>query len=180
MTLWSTVDADYHQFFVSAPTADPTAVTTVGEIFDSGPNLIVVHTGVAAGPVRVGVSVLEAEPTGTHGEWEVVADGSVVVTDDLVVLTTLGDVVNEFGTISAPSTGKLMVRVSARGRDANWDLIVDEPTEDYLLECWPIIPDQKARAKVGRSRSKAAAKADPYGDRVADASARLFGPTKTK
>lgn len=117
VTRWSTVEAGYHQFFVSSPATDPTSVTATGDVFDSGPNLVVVHTGVAAGPVRVGVFVLSGPPPGIDGVWEATAVEEIEATDDLLVVTTLGDVADDLGTVPVPSTGRLMVRVSRRGRE---------------------------------------------------------------
>lgn len=175
VTRWSTVEAGYHQFFVSSPATDPTSVTATGDVFDSGPNLVVVHTGVAAGPVRVGVFVLSGPPPGIDGVWEATAVEEIEATDDLLVVTTLGDVADDLGTVPVPSTGRLMVRVSRRGRDEkDWDQVVDEPVEEYLLEFWP------HESHAGARRRRPAAKRDPYGDRVADASARLRGPHKTR
>lgn len=185
MTISSTIDVDHHQFFLCATDTDPTSVSSQGDVFDSGTNLVAVHTGIASGPAQISLSALMEPAAGDFDGWDNVNQSTLVVNQPLVVLTTLGDVESALGTVETPRTGYLTVRVSVRGRATNWDLDVEKPSEEYLIETWP----GHARKSVDILKStdgiwsdhvdeapkEKAPRVDP---RVSDATVRLRGPVR--
>lgn len=185
MTISSTVDVDYHQFFLCGSDANPTAVSSHGDVCDAGPNLIVVHTGIASGPVRIALEIRTGPPGVVDEEWDNSNQATVPVNQPLFISTTLGDVDDDLGPVDLPSTGYLAVRVSVRGRAGNWDLDVDEPSEDYLIEVWPDRGSKDVEVLkstdgmwTDRVDEAPAKKVDASDSRVADATVRLRGPVK--
>ncbi|MFE4501746.1 hypothetical protein ACFRFQ_17990 [Rhodococcus sp. NPDC056743] len=182
---FSAVDVDHHQFFLCASGADPSAVSSRGDVFDSGPNLVVVHTGIASGRARVALSILKEPSVGKSDSWDNVNQATLAVTQPLVILTTLGDVTVDLGAVDPPGTGYLTVRVSVRGRAENWDLDVEDSSEEYLIETWPgrgpavheIVKstDSTWADHIDKSPSP---KVDASDRRISDATVRLRGPVR--
>ncbi|AFR49505.1 hypothetical protein KTR9_2868 [Gordonia sp. KTR9] len=92
------------------------------------------------------------------------------------------------GPIPAPASGVVTLRVSTRGRAANWDHIVDEPCEAYLIQTWPADTNTPTRqlksadgmwADADRNHDGDAVQDDPGIDVTADATVRLRGPVIT-
>ncbi|MFE7417919.1 hypothetical protein [Rhodococcus sp. NPDC057529] len=138
MTQWSTVEANHHQFVIGERQADTLAVTVESSLFDAGRDFLTVHTGVANGPVSIGIEILGDQPESTLFEdWENVAE-CTISTSALCVMTLQGEPVEDFTDLAVVDVGRYRVRVHARGRDVNWDMDVAEPTEDYLVQLWPV------------------------------------------
>jgi len=138
MTQWSTVEADHHQFTLGERHADTLAVAVECSLFDAGSDFLTVHTGIAYGPVSIGVEVLGDQPESTLFEdWENVAECTISASA-LCVMTLQGEPVEDFTELTVLDPGRYRVRVHARGRDANWDMDVAEPSEDYLVQLWPV------------------------------------------
>lgn len=196
MTTWTTLDVDYHQFSLVASPLEPGPSVSVGELFDASDNCILVHTGVATGPVRIGVERLEqAPPVAIDSSWENSAEVSIVVGAELTFLTALGDSTDDVITLPPPASGFLGIRVSARGRGSHWDQDVHEPTEDYLFQVWPDSAERRLRLLkstdgmwtddgvwITATDSEDATSApprtvvDPFGDKTTDATVRRRGP----
>lgn len=185
MSISSTIDVDHHQFFLCAMDADPTSVSSRGDVFDSGDNLVAVHTGIASGPAQISLSALMEPAADDFDSWDNVNQATLAVNQPLVVLTTLGDVESALGTVETPHAGYLTVRVSVRGRATNWDLNVEEPSEEYLIETWT----GHARKSVAMVKSTDGiwsdhvdeaprGKAPRVDPRVSDATVRLRGPVR--
>lgn len=137
------VDVSYHSFLISGPEIDPTATYTQGSVFDAGDNLVSVHTGIASGPVAVVIERFDGDPLLETGvppidlsEWENVDEVTVPCRTDMWVITLDGEIVSEFGVFEPSASSTRTFRIAVRGRASNWDLIVDEPTEDYLIQTW--------------------------------------------
>ncbi len=184
MTIWAEDEADHHLFRLTPIDEDPTRVSAASDVFDVGRRVMAVHTGVAMGPVTVGMSVLAQPPATHHGDWDNVAQATIETIAPLYIVSIQGDVIEEFDPVEPPSTGYLRVRVSTQGRASNWDDVVDSPTERYLIELWPtelITPPEQLKSTDGtwqnRSNSGATATDDPSG--TDDATVRLLGPSKS-
>ena len=96
------------------------------------------HTGIAYGPVRVGIEVLESAPHAeAFPEWEVIEEADLEVTTELVVMTLTGELAEGLRVTPQLLPARYRLRAHARGRDANWDMDVSEPSEDYWLQVWP-------------------------------------------
>ncbi|WP_198034640.1 MULTISPECIES: hypothetical protein [Actinomycetes] len=102
-----------------------------------GPNFVTIMTGVAYGPVSLTVEVLDCHPDDldVFSEWEVVEEATVKVSKPIRVITLDGELAPDFPKLPIIK-GLNTFRVSARGRDANWDMTVNEPTEWYLVQIW--------------------------------------------
>ncbi|MGB6183307.1 MAG: transposase [Rhodococcus sp. (in: high G+C Gram-positive bacteria)] len=132
-----TVEADHHQFVIGSRAAETYEPTVTGSVMEIGANFVTVMTGIAYGPVNVTVDELDGDPgePDPDSEWDVVEQATVKVTTSFRVLTLGGDTVKGMPALSIVK-GLNMFRVSARGRDSNWDLTVTDPTEAYLIQIW--------------------------------------------
>lgn len=190
MTDWDDVDVGDHQFQVGALEADPIRTVAETDVFTvSSAGLVIVRTGISAGPATVGVALLNAAPDSSDlQEWDNVAETTIKTTHDLHVMSVDGDVYDNLGPIPAPATGAVTLRISARGRAANWDLIVDSPAEVYLIQAWP--SDGRASTRQLKSsdemwasvsaEAEATGLDDPGPAGTEDGRVRLRGPAKTR
>lgn len=139
MTFSGTVAVDHHQCVVGSQSAETYEPTATGSVMEVGPNFVTVMTGVAYGPVSLTVEVLDGRPDDpdVSSEWEVVEEATIKVSKPIRVITLDGELASDFPKLPV-ARGLNTFRVSARGRDANWDLTVDEPTEWYLVQMWKV------------------------------------------
>ncbi len=137
MTFSGTVAVDHHQFVVGSPSAETYEPAVTGSVMEVGPNFVTIMTGVAYGPVSLTVEVLDCHPDDldVFSEWEVVEEATVKVSKPIRVITLDGELAPDFPKLPIIK-GLNTFRVSARGRDANWDMTVNEPTEWYLVQIW--------------------------------------------
>ncbi|OZF39872.1 transposase [Rhodococcus sp. 14-2483-1-1] len=137
MSSTGTVSVDHHQFVVGSPSAETYEPSTTGSVIEVGPNFVTIMTGVAYGPVAVSIETLDAHPgePSTPSEWEVIEEATIKVTASFRVLSLDGEAASDFSDMPIRK-GWNTFRVSARGRDARWDLTVSEPTEEYLVQIW--------------------------------------------
>ncbi|QGP90584.1 hypothetical protein GKZ92_22985 (plasmid) [Gordonia sp. 135] len=188
MTTWDEVEVGNHQFQIGGLESDPTTNAAETDVFTvSGSGLLMVHTGISAGPVKVGVELHDSAPQTDLGAWDNVAETTVSTTQDLHVMTVDGDVSETLGPIPAPASCVMTLRVSTRGRAANWDRIVDDPCEDYLIQAWPT--DTNTPTRQLKSADGMWADHDPGADTfrddpaiagTEDANVRLGGPVITR
>jgi hypothetical protein len=131
------VAVDHHQFVVGSPSAETYEPAVTGSVMEVGPNFVTIMTGVAYGLVSLTVEVLDGQPDDldVFSEWEVVEEATVKVSKPIRVITLDGELAPDFPKLPIPR-GSNTFRVSARGRDANWDMTVDEPAEWYLVQIW--------------------------------------------
>lgn len=129
------VQVDHHQFSFGDPqidTLDPIAHGTLIDVSDGG---ISFYTGIAYGPVRVGVELLDQPPTDPpQDDWEVIEETTLSATEAMVVSALDGTICT---TIAPVPAGTYQVRAHARGRDTYYGLDVDDIVEDYLICLWP-------------------------------------------
>lgn len=176
-----------HQFQIGGLESDPITISAETDVFTMfGSGLLMVHTGISAGPATVGVELYDSAPPDDLDPWDNVAETTVSTTEDLHVMTVDGEVSETLGPIHAPASGVVTLRVSTRGRAANWDRIVDEPCEDYLIQAWPA--DSTTPTRQLKSADGMWADHDPVGDvarddpgidLTADATVRIRGPVIT-
>lgn len=132
------VDADHHQFCFGSVLAEPDEDAAEGSVLSVSGGACVIQTGIAYGPVAVHVAVLATSPPDDEFvEWEIVEEASIRFGDDPVAVMTLAGAVTPDLTVALDTDETYAVRVSARGRDDNWDMEVTAPTEDYLIQLWP-------------------------------------------
>ena len=129
------VQADHHQFSFGDPTVDTLDPIAHGTLIDVGDGAVWFYTGIAYGPVRVGVELLDRPPTDpAQDDWEVVEETIVSATQAMVVSAADGTVCT---TVDPVPAGTYQLRAHARGRDTHFGLDVDEIVEDYLICLWP-------------------------------------------
>lgn len=188
MTTWDEVEVGNHQFQIGGLESDPTTIAAETDVFTvSVSGLLMVHTGISAGPATVGVELHDSAPPPDLDAWDNVAETTVSTTQDLHVMTVDGEVSETLGPIPAPASGVVTLRVSTRGRAANWDHIVDEPCENYLIQAWPDDPNTTTRQLKSADGMWAdhdpvgdATEDDPGIDLTADATVRFGGPVITR
>ena len=144
MTITGLISAGHHTFLISAADSDPTDTYTTGQVFDAGNNLISVHTGIAYGPVNVTLELLSGEdhifenggPYIDLDAFDNIEEVTVVCREPMLFITLENEIVEEFGELTSPN-GARHFRIATRGRAKHWDLDVDTPNEDYLIQTWP-------------------------------------------
>lgn len=155
-----TIRVEYHQFDIIDPAllmegydvGDFHSDVAIVAVTD---DLVHVRTSVAMGRLPVAIELLDAPPGDPADDWEDVAEASVRLPSGRVAVRGF-DGGPEFA-LGAPSA---RVRVHASGRDAQWDLIVDENTiERYLVQLWPAdsAPAVTLRARSGLAQRELAA-----------------------
>ncbi|WP_137726469.1 hypothetical protein [Prescottella subtropica] len=130
-----TVSVDHHQFVLGESDVDYLQTVAHGTLLDAGPGFVSFYTGIAYGPARIVVRVLDEEPAGLDtASWEVVEESSIAAASEIVVHATDGTVA---GLAPVPA-GTYRVRAHGRGRDRHYGEEVTEPVEDYLVELWAV------------------------------------------
>ncbi|KJQ55748.1 hypothetical protein [Microbacterium sp. SA39] len=138
------------------------AASPSSDLHDTGlimvipPESVRIVTGVFMGPVTVDVEPLDTRPTEDDIRWEDVAEFPARRVSGAPV-TVHGEMELPAEDVPdlAPGDSELVrIRVSATGRDANFDLAVSEPTEQYLVQIWPADEGEKVS---WRSSSRTAA-----------------------
>ncbi len=139
--------ADHHQFVLGSPTAETYEPSETGSVIEVGQNFVTVMTGIAYGPVSLTVEILDDEPAfdAAQSVWDVVEEATLKVTKSFHVITLGGEKLPDFDKL-AIGRGMHRFRVSGRGRDTHWDLGVDNPTEEYLVQVWRVTrPNEMVR-----------------------------------
>lgn len=131
MTETGTVQVNDHQFLLTGAGTDTTDVTAEGTLIWTGPGFVTVLTGIAHGPAAL---TIDTESTAVSKQWETIEETVIDTTDDLLVISTTGDVAADYTPIPA---GRYRVRAHCRGRDLDFDADVTEPVEQYLLHITP-------------------------------------------
>lgn len=143
------VEVESHQFLIGERTADPTRVVDRGSLIALGRGFVAIFTGIAAGPVSLRMSTSDSAPELVQEDWEVIEETALTLRPEYSVMSLDGEVSDDF-TLSEIPEGDYRMRVSAIGRDENWDLSVEEASERYLVEVWP----EKIRYKKVYSTKK--------------------------
>lgn len=116
---------------------------------------IAIMTGIVYGPLEVTVRVLPGPPDTLEDGWEDITEVSVRAEDPElgVQVSDDGRPGITLGGEASPALGEEWhrLRVHARGRDIDYDLVADEPNEHYLLVFWPE-PPSPPRLASARSR----------------------------
>ncbi|WP_157768886.1 hypothetical protein [Rhodococcus ruber] len=129
------VQVDHHQFSFGDPQIDTLDPLAHGTLIDVGDGAVSFYTGIAYGPVRVRVELLDRPPTDPpQDDWEVIEETTLSATEAMVVSALDGTVCT---TIAPVPAGAYQVRAHARGRDTHYGLDVDDIVEDYLICLWP-------------------------------------------
>lgn len=143
------VEAESHQFLIGDRTADPTRIADRGSLIALGRGFVAIFTGIAAGPVSLRMRSSDSAPELLQDEWEVIEETALTLRPEYSVMSLDGEVSDDFTLTEIPE-GDYRMRVSAAGRDENWDLAVEEASEKYLVEVWP----EKIRYKKVYSTKK--------------------------
>jgi len=143
------------------------------------------HTGIACGPVTVGIDMLQSPPEWSESaEWDNVDEAVLSAPTPLRVITNSGTVQEAFGQIDAPSSGKFGIRGHVVGRATAWDQVVNEPTEKFWIVMWPA-DETDAKSLIERKASDGLwapasrqAESESEIDIGEDATVRLHGPVR--
>ncbi|AOW93703.1 hypothetical protein BFN03_16440 [Rhodococcus sp. WMMA185] len=128
------VSVDHHQFVVGERDAEYLETVSHGTLLESGSGFVSLYTGIAYGPARITVSLLDHAPAESDPvAWEVAEETTLAAASEIVVSATDGNVAD----LSPVPGGRYRVRAHARGRDRHYGQEVDHPVEHYLLELWP-------------------------------------------
>lgn len=108
-------------------------------------NCALICTGADRGPVTVTAEALEAAPgLDSVDDWDDVAEISLTAPVGRLAVHQLlylpGETPPELPVLSPAGPGTYRVRIHTRGRDAHYDQVVETPTEEYHLACWPAPP----------------------------------------
>ncbi|MBT2513275.1 hypothetical protein [Arthrobacter sp. ISL-30] len=78
---------------------------------------------------------MEARPEATSPGWEDIHEVSLVLPAGRAYFNTpAGWEMKEVGTITGDERGSYRARLHATGRDTAFDLVVDAPTEQHLIQ----------------------------------------------
>ncbi|BDB62749.1 hypothetical protein RDE2_45430 [Rhodococcus sp. RDE2] len=129
------VQVDHHQFSFGDPQVDTLDALAHGTLIDVSDGAISFYTGIAYGPVRVSVELLDQPPIDPpQDDWEVIEETTLSATEAMAVSALDGTVCT---TIDPVPAGTYQLRAHARGRDTHYGLDVDDIVEDYLICLWP-------------------------------------------
>lgn len=131
----------YHLLYLAPQFTDPdfdgTGERTLVAVADQG-RAIVVVTGCATGPVRVSLTSHPSPLQSICGDgWEVVEEVSLSVPEPLFWSSPdPGPDLPAEAAFTPTTPGVHRARISGRGRSNAYDLSIQEPVEDYLIEIW--------------------------------------------
>lgn len=139
-----------------------------------------IFTGVWGGPVHLSLEILASAPSAQPTAWwDDISEDSVVLRGDPLVVTVPGTDADTTAELVTLSAGSYRLRVHARGRDLDFDLIAEEPREWYLLQIWPAPPGPptclRAGSRVARDLG-GRAPGDPVGGAGADGGTFVQSP----
>ncbi|GGC76578.1 hypothetical protein IEU95_00380 [Hoyosella rhizosphaerae] len=101
-----------------------------------------IEVGTRFGPVNASVEVLAQAPPLEPDAWEDIDEGDIaysgsgLILQDEVGLSLLP--AEPETTFTPDGEHRYRVRVSARGRNIDYDHCTDVPLEDYLIQLWPV------------------------------------------
>ncbi|WP_133247097.1 MULTISPECIES: hypothetical protein [Micrococcaceae] len=96
-----------------------------------------VFTGVHSGPVELAIEVLQERPEAAAPVWEDVHEVSLTLPEGRAYFNTPTDwEMKDIGNVTGDEKGSYRARVHSTGRDAAFDLVVDAPTEQHLVQVW--------------------------------------------
>jgi len=149
------VEVEYHQAYLAGPGVVPDTddVRSNGAIDPGVDGGATVRTGVASGGVRYTWAYHEAVPAPELDDWEDVAEVAVVSGDAGLHVTGWGGGSFDETDLAFDGPGTYAVRVSARGRDRQWDEAVGTAKERFHLDVWPLTDDFHARVLKGTSEA---------------------------
>ncbi|MGI5187539.1 hypothetical protein ACQEVI_05265 [Promicromonospora sp. CA-289599] len=95
-----------------------------------------IRAGISMGPVVVEVSRHVLPPAFEASDWQDAAEFSVLVRDKTAYVGGFSQDHRTASRIDSAGPGWYRLRVHAKGRAAAPDLVVAEPTEEYLIQVW--------------------------------------------
>lgn len=95
-----------------------------------------IRAGISMGPVSVELVEHSSRPRLDLSGWEDAAELSVLVRERPVYVGGFSQDPSVIPHIGSANPGWYRLRVHARGRSVAPDLVVSEPTEEYLIQVW--------------------------------------------
>lgn len=98
---------------------------------------LVIHSGIASGPVRLNLHAATQDPQVSLDDWEAVVEVPISTPTGRIEFEALfTDGVPDINMATA-GPGTYQVRIGNRGYNIAYDLAVDEAVEDILIQVWP-------------------------------------------
>jgi hypothetical protein len=139
MRFRSTHWADNSRLKVSGITIDPSSAAKLSGLMAVDPNEdVFILTGINMGPTIVDLEILDAAPTDDGETWDDVVEVTVrcLPGTQLQIHGEMQLPDPEAPNLCPPGSTFARIRVSARGRDADFDLAVTDAREHYLIQTW--------------------------------------------
>lgn len=96
-----------------------------------------VFTGVHSGPVELAIEILQERPEAAASAWEDIHEVSLTRPEGRAYFNTPTDwEMKDIGNVAGDEKGSYRARLHTTGRDAAFDLVVDAPTEQHLVQFW--------------------------------------------
>ncbi|TNB74197.1 hypothetical protein FHJ30_05740 [Arthrobacter sp. BB-1] len=122
------------------PPADPAAALQAamrGERQETPLMVPLISTGVESGPIHLSVEVMESRPEAISPGWEDIHEVSLMLPAGRAYFNTpAGRGMKELGAIMADERGSYRARLHAIGRDTAFDLVVEAPVEQHMIQFW--------------------------------------------
>jgi hypothetical protein len=142
----TTVRTEDHSFIVGDGDDMPIATADFSTgLAGAMHNCALICTGADRGPVTVTAEALDTAPDlAGVDDWDDVAEISLTAPVGRLAVHQLlylpGETPPDLPVLSPAGPGTYRLRIHTRGRDAHHDQVVDTPTEEYHLVCWPAPP----------------------------------------
>jgi hypothetical protein len=142
----TTVRTEDHSFIVGDGDDMPIATADFSTgLAGAMHNCALICTGADRGPVTVTAEALDTAPDlADVDDWDDVAEISLTAPVGRLAVHQLlylpGETPPDLPVLSPTGPGTYRLRIHTRGRDAHHDQVVDTPTEEYHLVCWPAPP----------------------------------------
>lgn len=134
-------DFDYHSIALNTvePDYDDPHLTDrrVDKLVTVTRSGLVIHSGIASGPVRLHLHAATAEPTVDADQWETLAEVPVSTPTGRILFQALFTDGAPEVNMATSGPGTYCVRIGNRGYGVAYDESVEVAVEDILVQVWP-------------------------------------------